>query len=771
MTTTSPFSPKTPQAAKRGSVASLVDLPKKVGSLFFDARFPEKKGGSDDYGIEQRFAANFRDQHEKADRSIARLIIGEGVLAIVWAVAAHWVPWVKAHADSHLGIIATLLIACAVGIYPAWLGLKKAGEEPTRHAVAAGQILMVTLLMQLAMGRFGSLVLLYGSIVVISVYRDPRVLWTAAGAAAAGHFVLWLSLADGALGGLFIHPLQGGERMFWVVFEVGAIVLTIRSGGKELEQVVSRQARLEVMNRLREMEIQSRTTELAESEERFRTLFQDSPIGLFRLHSNGSLAISNPAMLAIFGFANTEEMRAHQASFEDMNDPIFGREFLAELSAGSNVQGRQVTWKRKNGESIHVRVTARAFHGLHGEVINDAGAVEDITERRQLEERYLQAQKVQAIGQLAGGVAHDFNNLLTAIYGYSEVLLQNNSLSDSARKYVNEICRATDRASSLTQQLLAFSRKQTLQPKVMRLDSIVTDLEKMVQRLIGEHIELRTIAEPDVSSVKADPGQIQQVILNLVVNARDAMPRGGLLTIKTSNVSLDLDYAQTHPGIAPGDYVMLAVSDTGIGMTAEVKARLFEPFFTTKAPGSGTGLGLATCDGIIKQSGGHITVQTEVGRGTTFRIYLPSAAGEKESASAEPFVQRRGDGEAVLLVEDEEMVRDLGGIVLTSLGYRVILASNGRDALKKLAEHRDIELLITDVVMPDMGGKELARRVKLVAPELRVLFTSGYAFDAVARQDFSEDGFHFLAKPYTGQQLSGKVRELLRPAPAKATLV
>ena len=752
---------------KRNSVESFVRIPKQVGQIFFEQRFAESNGTGDEYGVKQRFTAAFKGHHERLDTLFGRVLLAEWALATAGAAGHLLFPKLPV---AGLALLPTVLIGGLLTVVPFLRTVKAKGAESTRHLVAIALLGMASLLLQLGLPHVLGLSLLFGSVAFLAQYRDPRVLWTAVGAATLSHLALWAALREAAMSGLFASPVHAVERGLWLVLEAATLILMIRAGASELDQVVSRQGRLEVMNRLREMEIQNRTAELAQSEERFRSLFQDSPIGLFRLKASGGLEMANPAMLAIFGFGTVNEMQAYLQSAEEASAPIFGRDFLSELSAGTNVQGRHVTWRRKDGALLHIRMTARAFHGLQGEVINYAGAVEDITERRQLEERYLQAQKVQAIGQLAGGVAHDFNNLLTAIYGYSEVLLQNNSLSDSARKYVNEICRASDRASSLTQQLLAFSRKQTLQPKVMRLDAIVTDLEKMVQRLIGEHIELRTITDQNVSSIKADPGQIQQVILNLVVNARDAMPRGGLLTIRTSNVTFGPDHPDLEPGIPAGDYVMLAVSDTGIGMSPEVKARLFEPFFTTKAPGSGTGLGLATCDGIIKQSGGHITVQTEIGKGTTFRVYLPSAGDAKESSSGDPFSsQRMGSGEAVLLVEDEEMVRDLGGIVLTSLGYRVILAANGREALKKLAEHRDIELLVTDVVMPDMGGKELARRVKLIAPELKVLFTSGYAFDAVARQDLSEDGYQFLPKPYTGQQLSNKVRDLLKPAATKAS--
>jgi two-component system, cell cycle sensor histidine kinase and response regulator CckA len=310
--------------------------------------------------------------------------------------------------------------------------------------------------------------------------------------------------------------------------------------------------------------------------------------------------------------------------------------------------------------------------------------------------------------------------------------------------------------------LLAFSRKQTLQPRILQLNAVVSELDQMLQRLVGEHIKIRTVTTPSLAAVKADPGQIQQVVLNLVVNARDAMPRGGSLTIETSNVELDASYSRIHPEVTPGNFVMLAVSDNGTGMTPDVKARAFEPFFTTKEPGAGTGLGLATCHGIVRQSGGHITVYSEVGLGTTFKIYLPAVVdlpvrGEPAPTRA---AARRGT-ETVLLVEDDSTVREMGHLLLGSFGYNVVVAANGVEALARYAENSNLRMLVTDVVMPDMGGRELVRRMRTLCPQLRVLFTSGYTFNNIEHADLLEDGTRFLQKPYTSVQLAEAVRELL----------
>jgi two-component system, cell cycle sensor histidine kinase and response regulator CckA len=340
--------------------------------------------------------------------------------------------------------------------------------------------------------------------------------------------------------------------------------------------------------------------------------------------------------------------------------------------------------------------------------------------------------------------------------------VQSVPVESPSHRCAQQIRAASNRAASLTQQLLAFSRKQQLQPRVLHLNTVVTEMDHMLQRLVGEHIRVRTISTTGLSPVRADPGQIQQVVMNLVVNARDAMPRGGQLTIETANISLDHDYSRQHSEVAPGRYVMLAVSDTGTGMTAEVKARLFEPFFTTKAPGTGTGLGLATCHGIVKQSGGHIAVYSEVGHGTTFKVYLPAVEEVAVTAqAANRPVDVRGSGQTVLLVEDDASVRELGLHVLSALGYQVVIAVNGIEALKCFKQHPSIAIVVTDVVMPDMGGPELIQNIRKLSPDVCVLFTSGYTFDALAQTDLGGPNVSFLSKPYGTEQLGASVRDLL----------
>lgn len=390
------------------------------------------------------------------------------------------------------------------------------------------------------------------------------------------------------------------------------------------------------------------------------------------------------------------------------------------------------------------------------------GAGIDLTERKILEEQLRQSQKMEAVGQLAGGVAHDFNNLLTVITGYSDLILrgvQNNP----ARRKIEGIKRAGERAANLTRQLLAFSRQQVLQPKVLDLNTVVADMDKMLRRLLTEDINVRTLLAPQLGRVKADPGQIEQVIMNLVVNARDAMPYGGHLTIETANVELDETYADRHIPTQPGSYVMLAVSDNGTGMDTQTLSHVFEPFFTTKGAGKGTGLGLSTVYGIVKQSGGNVCVYSEPGHGTTFKIYLPSveARPETEGITIESPTLLPGT-ECILLVEDEEVVRDLAQEVLEGCGYRVLPAAGAKEALS-LCESGEcnFDLLLTDVIMPQMSGRELTDKLSEIFPDMNVLYMSGYTNDVIVQRGVINEVMNFIQKPFTAYALAKKVREVL----------
>ena len=391
------------------------------------------------------------------------------------------------------------------------------------------------------------------------------------------------------------------------------------------------------------------------------------------------------------------------------------------------------------------------------------GVATEITQRKALETQLGQSQKMEAIGRLAGGLAHDFNNLLTAILGSTDLLLEMLGSEHPGREDVDVVREAALRAAELTRQLLAFSRQQVLTPRVLDLNALVADVEKILRRLIGEDIELQTALAPALSAVRADPSQLEQVVMNLAVNARDAMPHGGKLTIETANVELDAAYAREHPPVAPGCYLLLAVSDTGTGMDAKTKSRLFEPFFTTKERGKGTGLGLSTVYGIVKQSGGYIWVYSEPGHGTTFKIYLPRVEAKVETAAPAPGpAGSLGGSETVLVVEDHGEVRRLTQKVLESRGYTVLVSANGPEALRVAAQHAGpIHLLVTDVVMPGMSGRELGLLLAPRRPEMRVLHLSGYPDESIVHHGVLEPGLAFLQKPFTPEGLARKVREVL----------
>ena len=418
------------------------------------------------------------------------------------------------------------------------------------------------------------------------------------------------------------------------------------------------------------------------------------------------------------------------------------------------VVGEEVKW-------VLGRVEPELDH--RGRVLRLIGVSQDVTARRRLEEQFRQAQKMEAIGTLAGGVAHDFNNLLTVISGYSDLLLNDLAPRNPMRELVLEIHRAGARARALIRQLLAFSRQQLLEPKVLDLNSVVTETEKMLRRLIGEDIELVVVLDPRLAQVKADPGQLEQVLVNLSVNARDAMPRGGPLSIETRNATLDPSLGPVPAGIPPGDYVMLAVSDTGVGMDPTTKARVFEPFFTTKEPGRGTGLGLAIVHGVVAQSGGHVEVESELGHGASFKIYLPAVTERLGVGRSFGNIGAAPPGrETILVVEDEAAVRKLVSSILSSCGYTILEAANGQDALRVAEGHAgSIELLVSDVVMPQLGGRQLAEQLTAVKPGLKVLLMSGYADAAVVRQGAVKMEHAFLQKPFTPAVLAQKVRDVL----------
>jgi PAS domain S-box-containing protein len=501
---------------------------------------------------------------------------------------------------------------------------------------------------------------------------------------------------------------------------------------------------------------------LRRSEINFRSLVTHAPYGVCRCNSSGILLDVNPALVAMLGYASGADLVGRNLAnlYSDSQQWFSLADYLRLLE---KFQGLPADWLRTDRTVVSVRLSGRAFRDERNTIFFELFA-EDVTERRALEQQLRQAQKMEAIGRLAGGIAHDFNNLLMVISGYSEFLLERIGSDPTMRGHAQEIANAAGRATSLTRQLLAFSRKQMLAPKIVDLNSVVTENVKMLTRLIGEDIDLVMVPGPEIGAVKADPGQIEQVIMNLAVNARDAMPQGGKLTIETANVTLDANYARFHAPVEPGDYVMLAISDTGIGMDADTQAHIFEPFYTTKGL-KGTGLGLSTVYGIVKQSEGYIWLYSEAGKGTSFKIYLPRFSASGEVLATQPALAQdplNPSHETILLVEDEENLRRLARQSLENQGYSVIDAPDGATAIQISQAHKGpIHLLLTDVIMPGMNGRELANKVSPTRPEMRVLYMSGYTENHIGHNGTLDEGITLLQKPFTLPALKAKVREML----------
>jgi len=507
---------------------------------------------------------------------------------------------------------------------------------------------------------------------------------------------------------------------------------------------------------------------LRRSEARYRSLILAAAYGIYRCTLDGRFLDVNPALISMLGYASAEDLLKLDPHEIFVNTQELHR-LTGEYRRTGNLNGVEVQWKRKDGRIITVRLSGRAVDGPdEPEEVLELIA-EDITDRRQLEEQFRQAQKMEAVGRLAGGVAHDFNNLLMVINGYTEVLLEQLEPESSMHQKVYSIQQAADRAATLTRQLLAFSRKQLLEMKVVDVNTVIADMERLLRPLIGENIELVTRLSPEAGRVRADAGQLEQVIMNLVVNAKDAMREGGRITLQSSSVTVRKNVHEQR-FILPGPYVVISVSDTGHGMDKETQSRIFEPFFTTKEKGKGTGLGLSTVYGIVKQSNGYVYLQSELESGTTFYIYLPSVEESAEGvAPAKSQENEKGGCETILLVEDEESVRELVRETLTLRGYKVLEAENGEDGLRVAQNCQEIiDILITDVVMPGMGGRELAKKLLLARPGVRVLYLSGYTEDAVVHQGALGPASAFLQKPFTLQSLAKKVRDVLNSKRASA---
>jgi two-component system, cell cycle sensor histidine kinase and response regulator CckA len=498
---------------------------------------------------------------------------------------------------------------------------------------------------------------------------------------------------------------------------------------------------------------------------RFQLHIERLPLAYVLFDSDFRIIDWNSTAERIFGYTK-EEMLGTGPPFEKFVARLFwpaGEEFLSRIRSGDMHANSTNDNLTKDGRTITCEWFNTPLLDDDGSFTGMICLAQDVTERKALEAQSQQAQKMEVIGHLAGGVAHDFNNLLAVILGCCQFLDSDPTLSGDSRELVEDTYKAASRAATLTRQLLAFSRQQILQPKVLNLNEVVTETVTMLDRLIGEDIALNTKLYARLWAVKVDAGQINQVIMNLAVNARDAMTEGGTLTIETANGELDGTYLQAHPDVKAGPYVVLSISDTGCGMDQAVQARIFEPFFTTKDMGKGTGLGLATVFGVIKQSGGHVTVYSEVGKGTTFKVYLPKDETAAESSTGKKSQRALPRGtETVMVVEDEDMMRNLACRILQSQGYAVLQAKNGDEALLLYERHQErIHLVLTDVVMPKMGGRQLYDRLRIIQPDLKVLFMSGYTDDAVIRHGVLEAETNFIEKPFTYAALAKAVRDVL----------
>jgi two-component system, cell cycle sensor histidine kinase and response regulator CckA len=549
-----------------------------------------------------------------------------------------------------------------------------------------------------------------------------------------------------------------GEERAVAAMRAGARDYVSKNNLKRLAPVMERELR-EAAGRRDRLRAEAA---LRESEARHTTLVQHAPVGIYCSTPAGRFLSANHALVRMLGYESAEQLLALDMGRDVYADPA-ERQRLLERDSYSDREYDEVeaTWKRKDGRRLTVQLSVRAVRDGTGQVVFYETFARDITERRQLESQLLQAQKMEAVGRLAGGVAHDFNNLLTVILSYSDLLLEDLPSDAPDREDVEEIRKAAIAASTLTRQLLAFSRQQVLQPRVLDVNEVIAGTEKLLGRLLGEDVRFTTTLAAKLGAVKVDPGQLEQIIMNLAVNARDAMPRGGRLTIETANVELDEAYVRGHPLAQPGRYVMLAVTDTGVGMDAATQARIFEPFFTTKEPGKGTGLGLATVHGIVKQHGGSIWVYSEPGRGTSFKIYLPRVDEPVSPHVATP-AEAVGGSETVLVTEDVAAVRAVAKQMLERQGYTVLEAPDGEAAITLVEQYAEvIHLLLTDVVMPDVSGRELATRLQALRPHLKVLYMSGYTDDAIVRHGILEEGIAYLQKPFTPDTLARKVRAVL----------
>ncbi len=549
---------------------------------------------------------------------------------------------------------------------------------------------------------------------------------------------------------------------------LGALLVSLPPGFASHEEEIDllKEVATDVAFALRSIEMQAAmeqsAAELTRSRETLRTIFESIQDGIVVASAETRMfEVVNDAICSMLGYTRDQMLTLGVQDIHPQDKlPHVMDQLERQLRGTEGTLATDIPVKRRDGSVFYADVNARRVE-LEGRPCI-VGVFRDMTEQRHLKEQLELAQRLEAVGRLAGGVAHDFNNLLSVIITYASFVAEELGESDPIRADVVEIQNAGQRAAALTRQLLAFSRKQILEPTVLNLNNVVTGIERMLRRLLGEDIDIEVHLADDLGSVMADPGQIEQVLMNLAVNARDAMPRGGKLTIESRNVELDADYADRHIAVKPGSFVMVSVTDAGSGMDAATRERIFEPFFTTKEKGKGTGLGLSTVYGIVKQSGGNIWVYSEPEHGTTFKVYLPRVDAPAAQPNQRPALAMATGSERLLIVEDEDAVRRLAERILQGAGYEVLIAANGADALRLCENHSGaIDLLLTDVVMPQMGGRDLAERLATQCPQLKVLFMSGYTDNAIVHHGVLDPDTRFIGKPFTAAELTRKVREVL----------